>query len=387
MLRKDFHISGFRILKLAGGGVLLILMVLFCLFQFNTQIQYQTYDNTNISYNRAAVFKVTKESLELIPNSGGRYLGKQEIVIRMKTGPYKGEQITLQHSLSTTHNVHVKTGQSLIIRVESVEGGSPYFSVYNYDRTPGMIAIVLAFFVLTVSVGGLKGLRSVIGLLFTLFFILAFMLPAIYNGYSPVWCSIITVVVTTGVNMIVLNGFSKKTMCAVVSTMAGVMMTGAFFSLISFILHISGYTVSETEELLLISGSTGMKIQEVLFAGALISSLGAVMDTSLSLASALLEIQLTDPARSFRQLFSSGINIGKDMIGTMTNTLILAFVGSALVTLLVLISYGVAFDQLMSSDYIAVEIAHGIAGSTGIVLSVPLTSLIAAWVYSRTTKM
>ncbi len=128
------------------------------------------------------------------------------------------------------------------------------------------------------------------------------------------------------------------------------------------------FSSSEAESLILIHESTGLKIKDLLFAGVLISSLGAIMDVGMSIVSSLYEVQHHNPSITARQLFRSGIEIGKDMIGTMTNTLILAFTGSAFITLLVFISYQVQFNQLFSSNYMAIEIAQGVCGTFGIVL-------------------
>ena len=130
----------------------------------------------------------------------------------------------------------------------------------------------------------------------------------------------------------------------------------------------------------MIHESTGLKIKDLLFAGVLISSLGAIMDVGMSIVSSLYEVQHHNPSITARQLFRSGIEIGKDMIGTMTNTLILAFTGSAFITLLVFISYQVQFNQLFSSNYMAIEIAQGVCGTFGIVLTVPVASAVAAFI-------
>lgn len=136
--------------------------------------------------------------------------------------------------------------------------------------------------------------------------------------------------------------------------------------------------MEETESLILITQATGMRINGILFAGIMVAALGAVMDVAVSLGAALYEIQILNPKISGRELFQSGMNIGRDMIGTMTNTLILAFAGGSLSTLLVFISYGIQFNQLISSDFFAVEVVQGIAGSSAVILTVPITAMVCA---------
>ena len=138
--------------------------------------------------------------------------------------------------------------------------------------------------------------------------------------------------------------------------------------------------------MVLISKNTHLEVSEVLFAGVLTASLGAVMDVGMSIASAIHEILEANQALTVKQLFFAGLNVGKDMIGTMSNTLILAFTGSGLSTLLVLTSYGIKFHQFMSSDYLAVEIGQGLSGTMAVILTVPVTSIVAAVLYKRNRK-
>ena len=128
----------------------------------------------------------------------------------------------------------------------------------------------------------------------------------------------------------------------------------------------------------LFSRATGLYIKDIMFAGILISSLGAIMDVAMSITSSLYEIHTHKPDITAKELFVSGIEIGKDMIGTMTNTLILAFAGSAFISLLVFISYNVDIKQLLNSNFITIEFAQGITGTLGIVLTVPIASLLTA---------
>jgi len=173
---------------------------------------------------------------------------------------------------------------------------------------------------------------------------------------------------------------------AIIATTLGVFLALVLFMLMSWMLHLKGFSSSEAEDLILINEATGLRIKDLLFAGVLISSLGAIMDVGMSIVSALFELLHHNPELSAGELFKSGIEIGKDMIGTMTNTLILAFTGSAFITLLVFVSYQVQANQLFNSNYIAIEIAQGICGTFGIVLTVPIASAVSAVMLIRNKK-
>lgn len=359
-------------------AVLAVLIVLVAVMNLRAPLTYTVYNSSTIDYEKGTVTAVLEENLEPAPGMPGWELGNQKITVRLNSGTQKGQEIQLDNNLSTTHNIHVQPGQSVIVKADRPKGVKPYYTLYNYDRTPGLCAVAAIFILLMLLVGRFKGLKSVLGLCVSLFFVLAFLLPTIYHGYSPVLMSVLTVIAIAAFSLLLLNGFSRKTLTAVVATAAGVVLSALFFLLLSDLLHLFGYNLAEAEELIVISQNTGLQIGQVLFASVLISSLGAVMDMTMSIASSLYEMKEVQPTLSGQAVFRSGLTIGQDMIGTMCQTLILAFVGSSLSTLLVLVSYGTRFDQFMSSDYVAVEVVHAIAGSLAVIFSVPVTAGLCA---------
>lgn len=353
---------------------MVVLMILVIVMNIRNPVTYTMYNSETISYEKAAVTAILNESLESADGMPGWNLGSQTIMVRFKNGPMKGQEIQLSNNLSTTHSIYVRPGQSVIIKADRPNGVTPYYTLYNYDRTPGLVLVFAIFAVFMLLLGRLKGLRSVLGLGISLFFIFAFLLPVIYHGYSPVLMSILTVMVIATLSLLLLNGFSRKTYIALLAVAAGVLLSALFFVIISAVLSLSGYNIGEAEELILVSRETGLKIAEVLFAGVLLSSLGAVMDISISIAASMYEVSERQTGISARELFRSGMTIGRDMIGAMSMTLILAFVGSALAMLLSLIAYGTKLDQVLSSDYVAVEVVHGITGSLAVIVAVPITA-------------
>ena len=124
-----------------------------------------------------------------------------------------------------------------------------------------------------------------------------------------------------------------------------------------------------------------VKIRGLLVAGVIISGLGAVMDVAMSIASALSELKAVDPSLEAKALWKSGMNIGRDMVGTMTNTLILAILGNGTMLILYLYSLDLSWYQLMPSSYIAIEVIGSVASAIGVILAVPLTALTCALVY------
>ena len=306
-------------------------------------------------------------------------LGKQVVVVEILEGKSTGKRVEIDNYLTAAHNVEVAIGSKVIISADEPDGIDSYYTVYNFDRGLGMIIFTCVLLLVIIAIGRGKGVKAILGLAYTLYLVIFLLLPTVFSGYSPVLMSIICVALSTIVTLMLLNGASKKTYSAIVATVLGVVLSAGGFYLMSLVLKVNGFSVDEAESLVLINQATGLSIKDILFAGILISSLGAIMDVGMSIVSALSELFHHQPNLTQKQIFDSGIEIGKDMIGTMTNTLILAFTGSAFVSLLVLFSYNVDIKQLLSSNYIAIEFAQGIAGTLGIVLTVPIASFISAW--------
>ena len=341
-------------------------------------VEYIMYTSESSTYERGVVTRILAEELSQEEGSN-RYRGVQTLKVAMKSGSLKGQEIEVKNELSATHNIATGVGQRLIIKVDAPEGLEPYYTVFNYDRTVGISMILVMFAVFMILVGGRKGVKSMIGLCFALFLIIDFLLPTVYHGWSPIGMGIICAFLIAVFSMLLLNGFSEKTFTAITATMTGVILAAVFYYIFSGILHLSGFNLEEAEELIIVKGATGLKVGQTLFTGILIASLGAVMDMTMSVASALFEMKEIHPEMYMTEVFRSGISIGQDMIGTMCETLILAFAGSSITALLVMIAYGAQFNQILSSDYVAIELIHSLTGSMAVILSVPITAGLSAF--------
>ena len=339
---------------------------------------YSRVNNDSTDFVSGKIVEITSSNLEYDQDLKIN-LGKQVVVVEILEGKSAGKRVEIDNYLTAAHNVEVAIGSKVIISADEPDGIDSYYTVYNFDRGLGMIIFTCVLLLVIIAIGRGKGGKAILGLAYTLYLVIFLLLPTVFSGYSPVLMSIICVALSTIVTLMLLNGASKKTYSAIVATVLGVVLSAGGFYLMSLVLKVNGFSVDEAESLVLINQATGLSIKDILFAGILISSLGAIMDVGMSIVSALSELFHHQPNLTQKQIFDSGIEIGKDMIGTMTNTLILAFTGSAFVSLLVLFSYNVDIKQLLSSNYIAIEFAQGIAGTLGIVLTVPIASFISAW--------
>ena len=379
MSGKKKNVLGYAVILLFIAAV----MTAAILWNASNPVGYTMYNSQSISYDKGRVVEIIDESLQREDENSSRWLGTQQVLVQMNSGELKGSRIEVNNILSTDHNILLGAGDAVIVKVDSPEGIEPFYSIYNYDRTGGIVIISAVFLLMLILIGKTKGLRSALGIFFTLFFIIEVLLPMLYHGYSPILCCFITVLLTSTVCLTLLTGISKKTLLNLASVLIGIAVVSGFYLLFTQILDLSGYNGDEAEELVIISQNTGLNIGQLLFVGVTIASLGAVMDMTMSISSPLFEMKRLRPDIGFREIVESGLSIGKDMSGTMSQTLILAFIGSALTAMLSLMSYGVSVNQFLSSNYMAIEFLHGIIGGTSVIISIPVTVLMCAWFLCR----
>lgn len=340
---------------------------------------YRRYATDTQSYQRGVVLQVVSEELSESPQKTGQMLGLQELTVQLPGG----EVVSIHNYLTDIHNILLKEGDSAIVCVDAPQNAAPYYTVYQYDRTVGVVALAVMFFGLMLLIGGRKGLDALLALVFSGAFLICVVLPMLYNGFSPIVIGFVTVLLLTLVTLLLLHGVSKECMLGIGVTLLGELAACILFGIYSGALHLTGLQLSEAEDLLLITQNTGLKIQSVLYTGMMLASLGAVMDVAVSVLAALQEVAdaMSNPAP--KALFHSGMRIGRNMLGTMSNTLIFAFAGGALTTMLVFFSYGVQFHQIFHSDYIALELAQGLCSTAAVILTVPAASFVGAIAFSR----
>ena len=357
--------------KQMKGVCLLIAGILFLLlfFSFSGIKKTKLLDTDGRNFEKAEVTKVISGNLS---NSGS---GKQTVELKLLSGDHKGKTIQATSSQSYLFGAKCKKGMK-VIAIVNESNGELVASVYSVNRGPMVWLMAAIFVAIVVAVGGRKGISSI-------FFIF---LPMIYKGISPILAAVLVVAFTTVVTMCMVDGITKKSVAAMLGTIIGVVFSGAFALIFGQVTSITGYNVSDIENLVYVGEMTDIKIGELLFAGILIASLGAVMDVGMSIASTLNELKEQNPQMMLKELFQSGMNVGRDMMGTMTNTLILAFTGGSINTLVFIFAYNYEYQQVINMYSVGIEIMQGLSSSLGVIMAVPVTSWIAAFLYSKNQK-
>lgn len=312
----------------------------------------------------------------------GRRIGMQELEVTVLTGEHKGSVLETTNYLNAYYNVDAKLGTRVIVRLDYNDAGELYVvSISNYDRSSILMIALIAFAILMILIGGKQGARALFGLLFTLLNLWYILIPLVLKGVSPVLATILIATYTSAGALLMLTGYTKKTLCALLGCVGGVVAAGIFAWVITKLTPMNGFNMSEAEELVVRASDSPIKISGLLISAILLSTLGALMDTSMSIASALHEVYDQNPSISRKQIFRSGMNIGRDAMGTMANTLILAFVGSAFNLLILFQVYKYPLIQILNSDMMAIEILQGIAGSIGIIATTPLVAALCAIIF------
>ena len=329
------------------------------------------------TFEKGVVTEILQDNLQ--PN--GTRVGEQRLLVRMTTGVRAGEELETTSSAGLLFGAPCTVGMKVVV-MQSVAGDSTITSVYSQDRGGVILLFALLYLAALCLVGGKQGVKGAAGLVFTFGCILYVYLPLVYQGYSPFWSSVLVCVVTTAVTLYFIGGPTLKTLAATGGTIAGVVFAGATASLFSASTGVTGWNVSDIESLMTLWSTSGIQVGGLLFSGLLISALGATMDVAMSIASSMAELLAQNPTLTRKELLRAGMRVGRDMMGTDSNTLILAFAGGSVSMLLMNYAYDLPWLQIINSNNIGIAVMQGLSGSFGVVLSVPATVLLAGALYT-----
>ena len=325
------------------------------------------------------VEEVLEEDLSPDPVVQGRYRGTQKLRVKILEGKYKDTEFEVYNTLSSLHSNFAYKGLKAVFTLRE-SGGKTAVWLYNLKRDSHVFALLGLFFAALILLGRGQGLKSALGLVFTCVLIVTVLIPALFAGFPPVPVSIGLVSIMTIVSFILISGFTRKTYTAIAGTVSGITIAGMISAIVSYSAQLSGVNMEGGEQLLNLAPDYNLKLDGLLFTSILIASLGAVMDVSMSIASSMQEMLAVNPRLSKKELFRSGLTVGKDITGTMSNTLILAFAGSSLPLVMMIWGYSMSFTQFINIPRIVIEVMHGISGSIGIIAAVPCTALAALFV-------
>lgn len=324
--------------------------------------------------------------LEIINTELGKDLGsgltmdQQTLNVKITSGPFKDQVFTTENSTSgnVAYDIWLAEGDKVLLYLETIDGELVNGYVMDFERDTYLFILIAVFILVLIAIGKRQGLKSVITLGFTLLVIGKFLLPLLFRGYNPVLLALISGIIIASVTFLIIGGITKKSFAAILGTTGGLLTAVAISIIFGKLTNLRGLSGEETQMLMYIPQDIQFDLQGLLFAGMMIGALGAVMDVSISIASAMQEIKNVGSKLSFKELFRSGMNVGKDIMGTMSNTLILAYTGASIPLLLLLMAYDQPLVKLINMDFLAIELIRALSGSIGLILAIPITALIAA---------
>jgi len=310
----------------------------------------------------------------------------QAVKIKIVNGDNKGEEIFVKNNLTGNkiYDIRVEVGDIVLLWKDTSMGAAQY-SIADHVRERGVIFLLILFLVLILMLGRMQGVKALGSLMLTIILIYYFLLPMIIRGYDPIMVSIVISAIVAIVSFLLISGFTLKSAASILGTIGGVTVAGVLALAVGEAINLTGLA-SEESRLLLYSLPQNTNFQGILFSGIIIGALGAVMDVSISIASAIDEVKKHKPHISSSELFLSAINVGKDVMSTMTNTLILAYTGSSLPLLVLFEVNQISFAKGINLDLVATEIIRALAGSIGLISAIPITAYLASFVLYKKIK-
>ena len=359
--------------------IFIIFISFFGVFFFPTQIRAE--GSETLEGEVTAILSVGKESFmdELVEF--------QELELKVIGGSSEGETISVKNSAAGMGMVSVRykkyeVGNKLKIVVDKDSNGEIFYSIDGEVKRYSLLALLLIFIAVVIFVGKVWGFLSLLGLVMSFLVIFKLIIPSIIGGMNPMLAAVIGSIIIIPTTFYISHGFNKKTHVGVISTFIALIVTG--FLAIYFVdaTHLTGFA-SEEAGFLQVERRGSIDIRGLLLAGIIIGTLGILDDVTIGQASAVQQLRKANKGMDFFKLFQNGMKIGQDHISSMVNTLVLVYSGSALPLLLLFFGSDKGFIDIIEFELIAEEIVRMLVGSIGLVLAAPLSTLIAAHVFSK----
>lgn len=321
--------------------------------------------------------------IEYIDNNENEFTQTKQIAeVKILTGENKGQTIFLENILSGNpyYDINLKKGNKVILHAEE-EFDAISYSIEDIKRSNTLLWLSILFCGLLIYVGKKKGLLSLISIVVTCFFIFNLLSPLILAGFNPILCTIIICLLSTAITMYLVGGFNKKSTAATIGCSLSLIFAG-LLSLISVkTAALTGF--SSEHSMFLYSAHPELNFIAIIISTMMLATLGAVMDVGMSIASTINEIYEVDNSKTVKELFNCGMNVGRDIIGTMANTLILVYLGASLP--LIMLASNIDLQKFINLNQVVTEISSALIGSIAIVICVPITAIVASELVKNTS--
>ena len=358
---------------------IIVLLILFMSF-FGGVVEAQSeYEKPELY--KGTIIEVVSEEDSSIETSGGEYYRRTQILkVELLDKEKEGDIIEIVNNIDEimAYTLEVEEGDDIYVFFEYDEEGNEIAAhIHEFRRDKDIYILAGIFVALMIIVGGIKGIKSLVTLGLTVVGVY-YLLNGIVSGGNPIFLSIVVSFVLTIVTMFLVAGFNLKAISAIVGTIGGVIIAGLIALLVSNTANLTGLGTTEAQMLVYSDHPVAFNIHGILFASILLGTLGAVMDVCMSIASAINEVTEANPLMSSMDLFKSGMNIGRDVMGTMVNTLILAYVGTSVFLILIFMVNNISYVDIINMDLVATEVVRAISGTIGLICAIPITAFVSS---------
>lgn len=365
--------------------IMVFLFVLNCIGSYAEQsVQSQS---DPLKPAKALVVSISDEQGQMDQSLYEMHIRAQIVYLEILNGQHKGERAIAEYyyeEFESAGNMKLKDGDKVLVYIEEdIDGNIAHIDVADFLRQDTLLLLTIGFFLLLIILGGLKGLKSLVALVITCLAVIKVMLPAILSGANPIITSVVVCIGIIIITLLIVGGINYKSLSAIIGCAGGVLAAGIIALIAGYAMRFTGLGDEESKMLLYIPQNIQFNFQGLLFAGIIVGALGAAMDVGMSIASAMNEIAEQTKAITMGGIIKAGLNIGRDIMGTMSNTLILAYTGGSLQLLLLIMAYDISFVEIINREIMAIEILRAIAGSIGLLFTIPITSITAGFLLLR----
>ena len=304
----------------------------------------------------------------------------QDITVEITEGEYVGEEFETTYMLSLDMHGQVfayelEVGDKVIVQLIEDADGNVTPIVQDVARFNYIILIFILFLFCIGIIGGKKGIKAIISLVFTIVCIYFILIKGIYKGNNAIIYSFLTAFIVVSISFIIMNGFNRKTLTALVGSFGGIVISGILALIFNNMSKLSG-AGEDIMQLTANLSTINYNFRDILFSGIIISTIGICMHVSISIVSALDEIKMKTPEITWKELFKDAMKVGKEIIGTTSNTLILAYIGSLLTLILLFMSTTDSnLISIINKENVAEQLISALSASIGVVLTIPITAI------------
>lgn len=307
----------------------------------------------------------------------------QKLLILITKGSLKDKTITVENGALPMSNLQqYKVGDELAITYSKDFEGNDVFYITDYIRRGALMWLFAIFVIMAVVIGRWQGITSLLGMGISFAVIFKFILPQILGGSEPVATAIIGSMIIIPATFLLSHGANKKTMIAIAGTVISLLVAGILAGIMVNAARLTGFA-SEEAGFLQVYQPGLIKMKGLLLAGIIIGVLGVLDDITISQSAIVRQLKEVNPNLKTGELYRKAMSVGKDHIASMVNTLVLVYTGAALPLLLLFINNPHPFSEIVNYEIIADEIVRTLVGSIGLILAVPITTIIAVLAFSQ----